>query len=97
MSVLGTDPEDPSELVFQGHQEWAKRVSDHPLFHLSPASHYYSTQQTYSVKHSESCARLVQMSHKFGFALPRIVLPRFRNIDLIPFRDARVTTPLRTD
>ena len=97
MSDLGTDPEDPSELVFQGHQEWAKRMSDHPLFHLSPTSHHYGTQYAYSVKHGESRARLVQMSYKFGFALPRIVLPGFRNVNLIPFRDARVTTPLRTD
>jgi hypothetical protein len=66
-------------------------MSDHLLFHPSPASHYYSTQHAYSVKHSDSCAWLVQMSYKCGFALPRIVLPRFRNIDLIPF----VTLELR--
>jgi hypothetical protein len=97
VSDLGTDSEDPSALVFQGHQEWAKQMSDHLLFHLSPASHYYSTQHAYSVKHSDSCVRLVQMSHKCSFALPRIVLPRFRNINLIPFRDIRVTVPLRID
>ena len=32
-----------------------------------------------------------------ALASPRGVLPRFRNIDLIPFRDTRVTVPLRTD
>lgn len=97
MSVLGTDSEDSSRLAFQGHQKSIERMSDHPLFHLSPASHHYGTQQDYSVKHGESRARPVQMSHKSGLALPRDVLPMFRNINLIPFRVLQVMWTLRTD
>lgn len=97
MSDLGTDSEDPSGLAFQGHQEWTERVSDHPPFHLSPASHLYGTQQDSGVRHSESRARFVQMSHKSGLASPRSVPPRFRNINLIPFRVMPVGLTLRTD
>ncbi len=87
MSDLGTDSDDSSRLAFQGHREWAERVSDHPPFRLSPVSHHYGTPQVYSVRHGDGRARLVLMSHKSGLALPRSVHPRFRNIDLIPFRD----------
>lgn len=97
MSDLGTDSEDSSGLAFQGHQESTERMSNHPLFHPSPASHHYGTQQDLGVKHGESRARPVQMSHKSGLALPRNVLPRFRDIDLIPFRECRITITLRTD
>ena len=64
------------------------------LFPLSPGSRHYGTPQAYTVKRGGGPARPTPRRHASGLRRRESVPPRYRNINLFPFRPGRLALAL---